>query len=312
MPRAAIVAGGRLLAAVSESIPKGARVLAHAVRLRTMNRFHDEIVSLSRKIRADWRDVMLANISYDLLMTSFGCSTVALATPNGPVVARNMDWWPEDILAQASYLVHFVRKGVMQFINAGWPGATGVVTGMSARGFAIVLNAVTGPESHSRLGYPVLLHLRRVLEDAPDFESARKLLCEQRLTVSGLFTLVGSENHQRVVIERTPTRYAQRWPKGDEPLLTTNDYRLLFRPETNDDAVIYQTTCSRYDALCEFFADQRPDQEIGDDALLYRLTDPRVIQGITAQHIIMRPRARSTRLFVPRRLLGKEAADERG
>jgi isopenicillin-N N-acyltransferase like protein len=303
MPPDALAAGERLLAAVSESIPKGARMLAHAVRLRTLNRFHEEVVSLSRRIHADWRDVMLANISYDLLIATFGCSTIALATPGGPVVARNMDWWPEDILAQASYLVQYQRRGTLQFANAGWPGATGVVTGMSSRGFAVVLNAVTGPEGHSRLGYPVLLHLRRVLEDAPDFEAARKWLCEQRLTVPALFTLVGTENHQRVIIERTPSRFAERRPKGDGPLFVTNDYRLLFQPETREGPEIYQSTCSRYDALCEFFADHRPDRDIGDEELLYRLTDPRVIQGITAQHIIMRPRQQTTRLFVPRRLL---------
>ncbi len=304
MPRDALAAGQRLLGAVTESIPKKARVLAQAVRLRTLNRFHAEIVGLANQVRADWRDVTLANISYDLLLATFGCSTVVLPTPNGPVVARNMDWWPEDILAQASYLVRHFRKGVLQFANAGWPGATGVVTGLSGRGFAIVLNAVIGPEGHSRLGYPVLLHLRRVLEDAADFDSARRMLCEQRLTVSALLTLAGRENHQRVVIERTPTRYAERWPKEDEPLIATNDYRLLFRPETHAAGPeIYQSTCSRYEALCAFFADHRPDRDVSDESLLYRLTDERVIQGITAQHIIMRPRSLATRLFVPRRLL---------
>jgi hypothetical protein len=297
MPREARVAGARLLAAVMAVVPQKARFLAHLVRVRTLNRFQDEIVSLAHAIHADWRDVMFANITYDLLIANLGCSTAALATPSGPVVARNMDWQPEDILAQASYLVQYQRKGVLQFASAGWPGATGVVTGMSRRGFAVVLNAVDCPEAPSRLGYPVLLHLRRVLEDAPDFDGALHSLSEQRLTVSALFTLVGSENRQRVVIERSPTRCALRWPNGDEPLLTTNDYRLLFQSE------IQPPTCSRYDALCEFFADQRPDREIEDDALLYVLTDPRVIQDITAQHIIMRPRSLKTRLFVPRRFV---------
>jgi hypothetical protein len=299
IPREAIAAGARLLSAVTESIPPKARWLANLVRLRTLNRFHGEIVSMARQVHADWRDVVLANISYDLLLATFGCSTVALATPRGPVVARNMDWWPEDILAQASYLVKSSRQGVMQYVNAGWPGASGVVTGLSSRGFGVVLNAVIGPE-----GYSVLLHLRRVLEDAADFDSALRLLSEQRLITSALITLVGSDNRQRVVIERTPTRAAQRWPQGDEPLIATNDYRLLFQPKTHSGPEIYQTTCSRYEALCAFFATQRPDREVEDAELLYVLSDPNVIQGITAQHIILRPRGGEIRLFVPRRLLG--------
>ena len=68
-----------------------------------------------------------------------------------------MDWWPEDLLAQASYLVCYHRNGVTQFVNAGWPGAVGVVTGMSHRGFAVALNAVSCPEPLAKTGYPVLL-----------------------------------------------------------------------------------------------------------------------------------------------------------
>src|SRR5262249_37922713 len=144
------------------------------------------------------RDVVLANISYDLVLSAFGCSTVALPTPSGPVVARNMDWWPEDLLAQASYLVRYHRNGVLQYANAGWPGAIGVGTGLSGRGFALVLNAVSGTEGVRKTGYPVLLHLRRVLEDARDFDEALRLLTEQRLAAPALLTLVGRENEQRV------------------------------------------------------------------------------------------------------------------
>ena len=104
VPREAFAAGKRLLDGVMREIPKRARALAYWVRLRTANRFHRELVLLARQVGADWRDVVLANISYDLMLAHLGCSTIALATPSGPVVARNMDWWPEALLAQASYL----------------------------------------------------------------------------------------------------------------------------------------------------------------------------------------------------------------
>jgi hypothetical protein len=303
VPQQAVAEARQLLAAVIDTVPPAARLLAHLVRARTANRFHQEAAGLARQVGADWRDLMIANISYDLLLATFGCSTLALPTPSGPVVARNMDWWPEALLARASYLMRYTRNRALQFASAGWPGAIGVVTGLSGRGFAVVLNAVASPEGLCKTGYPVLLHIRRVLEDAPDFEAALGLLANQRLAVSALLTLVGRENAERVVIERTPTRHALRWPRGDEPLVATNDYRLLFQPEAHAGAEIYQTTCARYEALCQFFADHRPEQEIDDAALLYILSDPRVIQGITAQHIILRPRTGQCRLFVPRRLV---------
>lgn len=302
-PPEAFVLGRRLLDAVMQEIPSVGRLLADWARLRTGSRFHEEAVAIARQVNADWREVVLANISYDLVLARLGCSTIALPTPSGPVVARNMDWWPEDLLAQASYILRSSQRGELRYINAGWPGAIGVVTGLSARGFAIVLNAVTSPEGVRKTGYPVLLHLRRVLEDARNFDEALKLLTEQTLAAPALITLVGTRNDQRVVIERTPTQHAHRWPKGDEPLLTTNDYRLLFQPKATDGGEIFRSTCRRYEALGQFFAGHRADREVSDAALLYILSDPQVIQGITAQHIIMRPRQHKVQLFVPSRLL---------
>jgi hypothetical protein len=306
VPAGAIDQGKRLLQAVLQEVPAAARFLADWVRLRTANRFQAEAVTLAHHVGASWRDVVLANVSYDLVLASLGCSTVALPTPRGPVLARNMDWWPENLLAQASYLVRCLDGGHLRFVNAGWPGAIGVVTGLSVRGFAVALNAVMGKEGVRKTGYPVLLHLRRVIEDAPDFQEALQMLSHQTLAAPALFTLVGSRNEDRVVIERTPTRHALRWPDAGAALVTTNDYRLLERPETHDALEIYQTTCSRYEALCTFFADHHPDHDVEDTHLLYVLSDEAVIQSITCQHVIMRPASGEARLFVPRRLVQGE------
>jgi hypothetical protein len=303
LPAEAVRAGRTLLDAVLEAAPASARFLSDAARLRTMNRFHAEITAMADAVGVDWRRVMLANLSYDLVLSTFGCSTMALATADGPVLARNMDWWPEDVLARTSYLVLARRQGRLAFANAGWPGAIGVVSGMSGRGFAVVLNAVIGPESLNLAGYPVLLHLRRVVEDAANFDAAVKMLTDTTLVTSGLFTLVGTENHQRVVVERTPTRYALRRPNGDEPLVTTNDYRELFPPTTREAGEIYQTTCARFDSLGRLLRHQKADRDVEDAELLYVLTDASIRQQITAQHIIFRPRRQRMGMWVPSDLL---------
>ena len=299
VPREVFARGRQLLDVVLRQAPPAARVLADWVRLRTGGRFHAEAVSLAGRVGADWRDLLVANLAYDLLVGRPGCSTVALAGAGGPVVARNMDWWPQDLLARASYLVRYSRGGRMEYATAGWPGALGVVTGLSARGFAVVLNAVTSAEGLARTGYPVLLHVRRVLEDARDFDDALRLLAEETLAAPALFTLAGRRNGQRVVIERTPTRRALRWPDGDAPLLATNSYRLLEDPGVLPGF----DNCPRYDALGRFFARHSPGEEVDDAALLYILSDAAVMQEITAQHVILRPGAGEMRLFVPRRLL---------
>jgi hypothetical protein len=229
LPDHAVAHCQELLAAISTMIPPNYRILADGVRMRTGSRFHEDACALAKRHGVDWRDVMLANVSYDLFLASLGCSTIVFPTPSGPVIARNMDWAPEALLARASYLVRCNHKGEFRFAHAAWPASIGVVTGLSAKGFAVVLNAVSSPEGAKLTGYPVLLFLRRVLEEAADFRSALKMISEEPLAMSGLITLAGSNNDERVVIERSPRLHALRWAEPGKALVTTNHYRKLYQ-----------------------------------------------------------------------------------
>src|SRR5205814_1740897 len=135
------------------------------------------------------------------------------------------------------------------------------------------------------------------VEDARDFDHALTLLTNTRLATSALFTLVGTDNDQRVVVERSPRRHALRWPRGTEPLVTTNNYRLLEQPSASAGNALTASTCLRFESLSRLFADHRSQQVVDDVKLLYALTDSSVIQTITAQHIIFRPRSGTARLF---------------
>jgi len=293
-----VAAGQDLLNAVKRQIPSVLKPIADGVRLRTGSRFHDEALDLGEMMGTSWRDVMLANISYDLAISQIGCSTVALPSPSGPVVARNMDWIPEDLLARASVLLRYYKDGELRFTNAGFPASIGAVTGMSERGFAVVINAVGSPEGLKKTGYPVLLFLRRVLEDAHDFKEALEWVSTQTLATSALITLAGTENGERVIVERSPTKAALRWGEAGKPLFVTNHYRELY-PTAGDE----RSWCSRYNRICELTEGFDAARELTDDLLLYGLSDPAVMQTITAQHILMRPRQREMKLFVPSHLL---------
>ena len=303
LPTEAIDSTKALFAEVMATIPKKARLLAYWVALRTGNRFSREFRAAARVIGADPRDVTLANLSYDLVVGALGCSTAVLPTPDGPVIARNMDWWPEGPLARASYLIRCTDGPDWKFTSAGFPGATGVVSGLSSRGFAVILNAVTSLDPVCKTGYPVLLHLRRVVEDAADFNDALTMLSKQRLTTSALFTLAGTTNDQRVVVERAPKRFALRWGEANKPLLTTNDYRLLDQPSGGDAWDLERTSCGRYDRLWHLASRKPAGEAATDEELLYWLTDEQVRQEITAQHVLIRPARGEMKLFVPRWLV---------
>jgi predicted choloylglycine hydrolase len=217
-------------------------------------------------------------------MALFGCSTLALAGRDGPVLARNMDWPWSDLIARASCVTPLAAG-----LSAGFVGAVGVVTGLSRRGFAVALNAVLG-DGPDPAGYPVLLFLRHLLDEAGSFDDAVDRASRTPLAASALLTLVGTENLQRVCVERSTREHRQRWPAGDEPLVVTNHYRSLGPGYA----------CPRYEYLTR--APCLPP-DAAAEALLALLGHPSVRQDITAQHVLACPAAGTLRLFVPADLL---------
>jgi hypothetical protein len=232
--------------------------------------------------------ILLGSLSYDLTLALFGCSTMALATPDGPVLARNMDWPMPEKIARASCVVP-LEDGR----HAGFPGTVGVVSGLSRHGFAVVLNAVPGSPP-DLAGYPVLLFLRHLLDEARGFDEAVRWASDTRLVSPALLTLVGTTNDQRVCVERTPSAARQRWADGNHPLVTTNHYLQMALP----------SSCPRYDHLCRH-APRLPARPPVED-LLDLLAHPEVRQDITAQHVVACPATDTLRLFVPAELLDED------
>ncbi|MFH5803555.1 C45 family autoproteolytic acyltransferase/hydolase [Alienimonas sp. DA493] len=297
-----------LLADLRTHLPTGAGGLALAVNARTKGRWRAEAEALAHLLGSTWAEVLVANCTYDLALSGFACSTAALATPSGPVLARNMDWIPAGPLARASLLVETrYAEGPggspLTVWNAGWPGGIGVVTGQSSRGFALALNAVGVAGAPDLLGCPVLLFLRRVLTVAKDFSDAVVRIRRERLVCGAIVTVVGRDNSERVVVERTPRRSGVIWGEGDDPLVATNHLRVLdagggSEAADPDGDVIghsHERLAALYDAV--------PRGEVSDGGCFYALTEPDVVQNCTAQHIICRPTEGTVRLAVPRALL---------
>jgi predicted choloylglycine hydrolase len=253
---------------------------ADAIAASMMNKYPihaKQIKKQAGRLNVNPLNLMKANLSYDLLFGAMGCSTAVIPTPSGPYVARNMDWFPANLISRASVIIP-----TKQGWNAGFLGSVGVVTGLG-KGFGLVLNAAWAGKTELR-GYPVLLFLRHVLDTANNYTEAYDLICTTPLMSGALITLVGTKNEERAVIERAPLLAGVRKTDDDKPLITTNHYRVLATP----------TTCKRYDYMEEMANKMSPMQ---------LLTDETVNNGITSQHIIMQPSSNQIELYVPTRNL---------
>ena len=240
----------------------------------------ERATKLAQILSVEPLELFACNLSYDLVMGGgMACSTMALPTPEGPMLARNMDWPPAEMIAQASCLV-----AEDYGVSAGFIGLVGAVTAQSHKGFAISLNAVFGGTDLD--GYPMLLFLRDVLDTAQNFDEALDRVQRERLMSGGIITLIGTANHQRAIVERTTDKAATRTAREEEPLMATNHYLALCHAES----------CDRYAHLAANAGKKTP-MEI--------LTHHEVLQSITAQHVIFQPATGRAEMFVPTHLLAE-------
>jgi predicted choloylglycine hydrolase len=185
--------------------------------------FNEKLKKLAEEISTNLEisinDIVLSNLIYDLLLGSLGCSTIAFVEDNKPVIYRNMDWIPAPLVARASTILDLDDGS-----HAGVYGQIGVVSATCNRGFSLCLNAVYsgGPNLE---GYPVLMFLRKVMDEAENYKEAKLMLCKEKLMSGALVTLIGSEKDELCVIERSQTNYNIRLPINGF-LSTTNHYQV--------------------------------------------------------------------------------------
>ena len=116
------------------------------------NDYRAELESIAERIDRSLEEVLLANLYYDAIFAVIGCTAFAIDTPQGPLHARNLDWWTEkNQLAKHTCEIRY-RGGPTPTRVAGWPGFMGVFSGVAEGRFAITLNAVVSAGGEGRLG----------------------------------------------------------------------------------------------------------------------------------------------------------------
>lgn len=240
-----------------------------------------EMKAIAEIVGAPEPEVILANLYYDAMSFMLGCTAFAVDTPDGPLHARNLDWWsPSGELSRETIVYTFTRGGEPRFQTVSWPGYVGALSGMAPGRFAVTLNAVLSDEG-PQLALPISSLIRDVLDSAESYDEAVRRLSETTVVSSSLLLVTGTEPGEMCIIERTPTRSAIRHPR-DGATVVTNDYRLLDSDQPHREVNELQTTsCGRFDRATELLATPPSTS----DAALEILSDDRVRMTITEQQM---------------------------
>lgn len=260
----------------------------------------EEMVGLAEALETPLAEVIASNLYYDAIKAAFACTAFAVDGPEGPLHARNLDWWTEgDLLTVATQVTTFTGAPAGDFVTIGWPGFVGVLSGIAPGRFAVTLNAVVSDDP-PQIALPGVFLVRQALEMAETFEDAMALLAETPLASDALLLLTGVENGQAVVVERTPKRYALRWAEAGA-VWVTNDYRKLSAvdEDSNTLAGLQESSCRRFDRIGELL-ERAPSiaPSLLEECLEY-LSDQAVKMGITVQQMAFSARSGDYRVKKP-------------
>ncbi|MEO1160553.1 MAG: C45 family peptidase, partial [Pseudomonadota bacterium] len=257
-----------------------AETVAQAVRPMLPAEYWGEVQSVASRAGVPADLLLLCNAYYDMVSALIGCTAFAVDTPDGPLHARNLDWWTENrLLNETSMACRFTGAPAGEFISIGWPGYLGVLSGMAPGRFAITLNAVLSEEA-AQIALPVAFQIRKTFEEAETFDDAVERLSQAVIPGNCLLLVSGIGSGEMLVIERTPTRSAIRQAEAGR-VIVANEYLKLDAETAPADTELQSSSCSRYDRMNILL--QRPPKDI-QDCIGY-LRNPAVQMNITVQQM---------------------------
>lgn len=205
-----------------------------------------EAEALARAAGLPVEDVLFGQCFTDVYRL-FGCSTLAAPSPEGTLLARNLDFPSMGRLGRYSVVVVARPEGKRPFVSVTWPGLVGVLSGQSAS-LALAVMVVHNADG-ALPGVPFQLAFRQVLEEADDAAAAERLLRGLPLTVTNNLMVVDRQGDARV-LELHPEGIAVRHPDRAGHLVATNHFLSRERREARL-SFEYVSSLRRYRAVCD-------------------------------------------------------------
>lgn len=272
-----------LLESYQRDLGLPASLMAHSARPLIRPDYWAEMEGLAARASVATDEVVAGNLYYDALKTVLmGCTAFAVDTPDGPLHARNLDWWTDNgMLRRYTMVTRFTGASAGEFTTVGWPGFVGTFSGIAPGRFAVTLNAIISDEP-LQPACPIVFLLRQILEEAPGFASALETLRTVNVASDSLLLLTGVRAGEMAVIERTPRRAEVRFAENGS-IFVTNNYRALRTGVRDSGSSLEATACGRYERIAALVESKPPSEA---ESCFACLDDESVRMGITVQQMV--------------------------
>ncbi len=163
----------------------------------------EELRGLSEASGVPLKDLWRLHAIPDRTYACSGLAAWGRATVGGRLVhTRNLDWNIKVGLQQYAAVFVVRPRGKRAFINVGWAGFIGVLTGINDQQLSIgQVGAETVDVTYR--GLPMVFLMRRILEEAEDLDGAVRLVRDAPRTVGVNYLLADAKARRAVAIETT-------------------------------------------------------------------------------------------------------------
>ncbi len=156
-----------------------------------------------------------------------GCSSFAVwgaqSADSSLLVGRNFDFFVGDDFARNKQVAFYFPDSGYRFASVGWPGMTGVLSGMNETGLTVTINAAKSAIPLSA-ATPISLLTREILQYASTIAEAYAIASRRETFVAESILVSSAQDGRAAVIEKSPRKTSLYFP-GEQRLISTNHFQ---------------------------------------------------------------------------------------
>ena len=220
-----------------------------------------EMEGLAAGANMDYNDVLVYHVIADTLFYDpgwTGCSGFAVfgnATVDGHLYhGRSFDSpFPVTNNESIGLITVYEPENGNAFVNVGWFGFVGVLTGMNKEGITLQQNSV-GTDDKTLDGMPISFMLREVLQYSNNLTEAIDIICQTDRTVGWNIILGDGKNLNAAAVEISDN-YCQVYWAGDPTEDIGPYYSIPNAVRRTNSYVNPEYGCNRYETLSQLILD---------------------------------------------------------
>lgn len=194
-----------------------------------------------------------------------GCSSFASwgsrSADSSLIIGRNFDFYMGDGFARNKEVAFYAPDSGYKFASVGWPGMTGVLSGMNEAGLTVTINAAKSAVPMAS-ATPISLLTREILQYASTIDQAYAIAQKRKTFVAESILIGSAKDGRAAIIEKSPDKISLFYGSGEQIICTNHFQSETFSQDRrNIENIRTSDSPYRYARLEELLGERSPVDE---------------------------------------------------